>query len=73
MIKVVVQIIRIYQIISFYTIKRFGIKLCRFEPTCSNYTILAVKKYGLINGFRKTVIRIIKCNPFNSSSYIDYP
>jgi len=72
-INVIINIIKFYQITLSSLFKRIGIKFCRFEPTCSNYAILAFNKYGLIGGFKKTVSRLIRCNPFNSNSYIDYP
>tara|TARA_Y100000590_G_C14861859_1_gene691732 strand:- start:18 stop:257 length:240 start_codon:yes stop_codon:yes gene_type:complete len=37
---------------------------CRFEPTCSQYTIDALETYGLIKGFKKSILRILKCNPW---------
>ncbi len=45
---------------------------CRFHPTCSQYAILAVKKYGFIKGFLKAIWRILRCNPWNPGG-IDYP
>ncbi|MDD3589975.1 MAG: membrane protein insertion efficiency factor YidD [Thermoguttaceae bacterium] len=42
---------------------------CRFSPTCSQYCILAIKKYGLILGTLKTAWRILRCNPFNPGGY----
>jgi len=39
---------------------------CLFEPSCSNYTIGAIKKYGLFKGLIKGVLRIFRCNPLNS-------
>lgn len=39
---------------------------CRFHPTCSEYAIQAVEKYGLIKGGFKAVWRVLRCNPFNS-------
>lgn len=42
---------------------------CRFTPTCSQYCILAIKKYGLIVGALKTIWRILRCNPFNPGGY----
>lgn len=45
---------------------------CRFHPTCSQYAILAVKKYGFIKGFFKAIWRILRCNPWNPGG-IDYP
>ena len=45
---------------------------CRFYPTCSQYAILAVKKYGFFKGFLKAIWRILRCNPWNPGG-IDYP
>lgn len=39
-------------------------KNCRYEPSCSQYFILAVKKYGPIRGGFKGFCRILRCNPF---------
>lgn len=38
---------------------------CRFYPTCSEYAIQAIKKYGIIIGGLKAAWRILRCNPFN--------
>lgn len=46
---------------------------CRFYPTCSQYAILSIQKYGSIQGIKKTVKRLRKCNPHNRDSCIDYP
>tara|TARA_B100000427_G_scaffold9509_1_gene8214 strand:- start:8 stop:247 length:240 start_codon:yes stop_codon:yes gene_type:complete len=37
---------------------------CRFEPTCSQYCIDSLKTYGLIKGLTKSIVRILKCNPW---------
>jgi putative membrane protein insertion efficiency factor len=42
---------------------------CRFEPSCSNYFIQAVKKYGALRGACKGAWRICRCNPFNPGGY----
>lgn len=44
---------------------------CRFEPTCSTYMMIAVKKYGLIIGITMGIRRILRCKPPNGG--IDYP
>ena len=44
---------------------------CRFEPTCSTYMILAIKKYGVFRGVIKGIKRILRCKPPNGG--IDYP
>ena len=38
---------------------------CKFYPTCSNYSIEAVKNFGLLIGLKLTIIRLLKCNPWN--------
>jgi uncharacterized protein len=42
---------------------------CRFYPTCSEYAIQALIKYGLCKGLCKTGVRILKCNPFFPGGY----
>lgn len=44
---------------------------CRFEPTCSTYMIMSLKKYGLIIGLIKGIIRLFRCKPPNGGR--DYP
>jgi len=36
---------------------------CRYLPTCSEYTIEALKEYGLIKGLFKSLKRILSCHP----------
>ncbi|MFA7088026.1 MAG: membrane protein insertion efficiency factor YidD [Patescibacteria group bacterium] len=38
---------------------------CRFYPTCSEYGIQAIQKYGVIKGGLMTSWRILRCNPWN--------
>ncbi len=42
---------------------------CRFYPTCSEYTVQALQKYGLVLGLKKAIFRILRCHPFNSGGY----
>lgn len=42
---------------------------CRFYPTCSEYAIQALLKYGIFKGLIKTIIRISKCHPFHPGGY----
>jgi putative membrane protein insertion efficiency factor len=37
---------------------------CRFVPTCSEYAIMAIEKYGVLRGTVKAIWRILRCNPF---------
>lgn len=51
-------------------VKLFGTG-CRHYPTCSQYSIDALNKYGFIKGMQKAVYRIINCNPYSKSDYFD--
>ncbi|MDD3776126.1 MAG: membrane protein insertion efficiency factor YidD [Actinomycetota bacterium] len=42
---------------------------CRFYPTCSQYAVDAIYKYGVLKGSMKAVYRILRCNPFNKGGY----
>ncbi len=44
---------------------------CLFEPTCSEYMILAVEKYGWFKGLFKGIKRILRCHEPNGG--VDYP
>ncbi|MDR0351432.1 MAG: membrane protein insertion efficiency factor YidD [Puniceicoccales bacterium] len=39
---------------------------CRFNPTCSDYAIIVLKKYGLFKALYLIIKRLIACNPFNN-------
>jgi len=63
--KIIIFFIRIY--------KRFISPIlpnsCRFYPTCSQYAMDAVQKYGALRGAAMAAYRIIRCNPFNRGGY----
>ncbi len=42
---------------------------CRFYPTCSQYAIDCIEKYGLLVGVFKAIKRILRCHPFNPGGY----
>ena len=42
---------------------------CRFVPTCSEYAMLAVKKYGAVRGTALALKRIFRCHPFHPGGY----
>jgi putative membrane protein insertion efficiency factor len=43
--------------------------VCRYEPSCSEYFILAVRKYGPLRGACKGVGRICRCTPFHQGGF----
>ncbi len=46
---------------------------CRYTPTCSEYAIQAIKKYGAIKGFWLALKRISRCHPWGGSGYDPVP
>jgi len=62
-------IIRIYQI---FISPLFGAS-CRYTPTCSQYGLLAIKKYGPFKGGWLTIKRIASCNPWGGHGHDPVP
>ncbi|MGN0182541.1 MAG: membrane protein insertion efficiency factor YidD [Candidatus Ornithomonoglobus sp.] len=46
---------------------------CRFTPTCSQYALEAVEKYGALKGGYLAVRRILRCRPFGGCGYDPVP
>ena len=44
-------------------------RVCRFEPTCSQYMIDAIRKKGPVVGVLKGLWRLLRCNPFVKGGY----
>ncbi|WP_209703230.1 membrane protein insertion efficiency factor YidD [Clostridium algifaecis] len=42
---------------------------CRFYPTCSEYALEALEKYGTVKGGIMSIERLIRCNPFCKGGY----
>lgn len=66
--KILIWIIQLYQKIPFSSHNS-----CRFVPTCSNYAIEAIERFGSIKGSYLTIRRILRCNPFGKSGYDPVP
>ena len=67
--KVLILLIRFYQ--KFIS-PMFPAK-CRFYPTCSQYTLEAIKEHGAIKGTYLGIRRILKCHPFHEGGYDPVP
>lgn len=46
---------------------------CIYTPTCSEYAVQAISKYGIIKGTLLSVWRILRCNPFSKGGYDPVP
>lgn len=56
--RLAIRLVKLYQHFAPASIRR----KCRFEPSCSQYMILAIQKYGLIRGVHKGIGRLKRCN-----------
>ncbi len=48
-------------------------KACRFAPTCSQYTLEAVEKFGVIGGLWLGFKRVLRCHPFEKGGFDPIP
>ena len=70
---IVIKFIKIYQktlsfdhgLLSYL----FPYGYCRFKPTCSEYAIQVIEKYGFIKGGKKAIWRVLRCNPWNKGGW----
>jgi uncharacterized protein len=62
---VLIVLVRGYQ----YLIRPILPPACRFQPSCSEYFILAVRKHGPVVGAAKGVWRVCRCNPFSEGGW----
>ncbi|MEW5762480.1 MAG: membrane protein insertion efficiency factor YidD [Bacillota bacterium] len=63
--EVIVACVRFYQA----CVSPFFPRRCRFYPTCSEYAIQAVEKYGVVRGLFLAAYRVLRCNPFSPGGY----
>ncbi len=64
-----ILLIRFYQVV----ISPLTPATCRFEPTCSHYSVEAIQKHGVFKGILLSIKRISKCHPWGKSGYDPVP
>ncbi|MCO6495196.1 MAG: membrane protein insertion efficiency factor YidD [Bacteroidetes bacterium] len=64
-----IWLVRLYQIL----ISPLLPNSCRFDPTCSEYSIQAFNKYGLFKGFILSIKRILRCHPWGGHGHDPVP
>jgi hypothetical protein len=62
---VVVQLLRAYK----WAISPMFPPACRYVPTCSEYAIEAVDRYGALHGGMRALARLLRCHPFARGGY----
>ncbi|VFP87094.1 membrane protein insertion efficiency factor YidD [Candidatus Erwinia haradaeae] len=62
--QILILIVRIYR----YVISPLIGPCCRFRPTCSQYSIEVLQKFGAIKGSWLSIKRLLQCHPFSSCS-----
>lgn len=67
--KILISMIRFYQ----RYLSPLKSTKCPYYPSCSNYGLEAIKKYGAFKGGILALWRIIRCNPFSKGGYDPVP
>jgi putative membrane protein insertion efficiency factor len=65
----VILLVRIYQ----HTLRFVFPPSCRFHPSCSEYAIEALGKFGVIKGGWLSLKRLCRCHPFNPGGFDPVP
>ncbi len=75
--KIVLLLIKLYQktlsLDSGWLSKIWPTRVCRFHPTCSQYTFEAVERFGVWKGLRLGSKRVLRCHPWNEGGYDPVP
>jgi putative membrane protein insertion efficiency factor len=64
-----IGLVRLYQL----TLSPWLGPNCRFQPTCSDYSITALRRFGVVKGSVMSVRRILRCHPWGGSGFDPVP
>lgn len=67
--RVLLAMVKFYRV----AISPYRPSCCRFYPTCSQYALEAIEKYGALKGGYLSLRRILHCNPFHKGGYDPVP
>ena len=66
---IIIKLIKFYQV----AISPYKRPCCRYTPTCSAYALEAFSRYGFLRGFKLSLFRLLRCNPFGKWGYDPVP
>ena len=67
--RVLLAMVKFYRV----AISPYRPSCCRFYPTCSQYALEAIEKYGALKGGYLSLRRILRCNPLHKGGYDPVP
>lgn len=67
--KLLIGLIKFYR----HSISPYTYKHCKYVPTCSEYGLEAIEKFGAFKGTALAIWRILRCNPFSKGGYDPVP
>ena len=67
--RLLIKLVKFYQL----SISPLKAPCCKYYPTCSNYAIEAIERFGAFKGFFMAIYRILRCNPFSKGGYDPVP
>lgn len=67
--KVLIALVKFYRA----AISPYRRPCCRYYPTCSQYALEALEKYGAFKGGWLALCRVLRCNPFHKGGYDPVP
>lgn len=62
---ILIKLVRAYQ----FLISPLLGPTCRFKPTCSDYFVQSIQKYGTLKGVWRGLCRVCRCHPWNPGGY----
>jgi len=71
--KVMIGLVRFYQIAISPALVAITGPSCRFTPSCSQYTLEALQKHGAFRGSWYALRRVVRCQPFSKGGYDPVP
>lgn len=64
--------IRLYQAVLSPAVAAAGVR-CRFEPTCSRYAEVVIRRHGTLRGGWRSAVRLARCGPWTPAGTVDPP